>query len=41
MATDEPQPDDGGDGDKETLLRLIWKRDFERHRDIYDALEDE
>lgn len=41
MATDEGQPGGDGDHDREALLRLIWKRDFERHRDIYEALEDE
>ena len=27
--------------DRETLVRRLWERDFERHRDIYEKLEDE
>jgi len=41
MATDEQTPDERESTDRETLVRRIWERDFERHRDIYEKLEDE
>jgi hypothetical protein len=43
MATDErPADEDETDGaDRESLVRRLFERDFDRHRDIYEKLEDE
>ena len=41
MATDDRSSEPSEETDRETLVRRLWERDFERHRDIYEKLEDE
>ena len=41
MAADKQTSDERESTDREALVRQILERDFERHREIYEKLEDE
>ncbi|WP_436908070.1 hypothetical protein [Halosimplex marinum] len=41
MATEDRPAADDDSTDREALVRRLFERDFERHREIYEKLEDE